>query len=271
MKQRDLKKMFSFSRLIKSSLFFCLAVTDSASSLEDLTFSVAPVEVLRINQRIVDPEIIESFPEALTVSYVLENIKAPEGEGTDLTKIKVIDLSETYMSVSDFSSFLEAIKDEISSLQVFRLCTVDFTLSSWASFLFPLMETETFLFLDVTATLYSNGGIKKVLNLGHERYGERWLPLSEKIIFSTAKYSYDLSTRVQWVRDYVDVQKTLSPNWKQSHDAYYRRVLKEIDKVPAMHFLSSSDDERADGDASESFSEDDLATEFSHLTAGDVF
>jgi hypothetical protein len=259
--------MFSFIRI---SVLFLLFISQGflgfAASLDDsFSFSISSPQVLRINNQVVDPLIIDCYPEGVTVSYILENIQPTEGEGTDLSQLRVLDLSNTVMSVTDFADFLEALKDKLTSLQVLKLSTVDLNDFHWNSFFFPLLRDDTFLFLDIVGTLYDNGEIKKILVSGKERYGDRWLPLSEKIIFSTAKYSNDLNTRVQWVRDYIATGK-LSCNWKKKHDHYYRKVWKEIEKVPPMHFLTSSDDEEGYLEAGVSFDSDDISAGLDALT-----
>jgi hypothetical protein len=259
--------MFSFIRI---SVLFLLFISHGffgfAASLDDsFSFSISPLQILRINNQVVDPLIIDAYPEGVTVSYILENLQPTEGEGTDLSQIRVLDLSNTYMSVTDFADFWEALKDKLTSLQVLKLCTVCIHDSDWTPFLFPLLRDDTFLFLDIVGTLYDNGAIRKVLDWGKEYYTDRWLPLSEKIIFSTAKYSNDLNTRVQWVRDYIATGK-LSSNWKKKHDHYYRKVWKEIEKVPPHHFLTSSDDEEGNLEEEDSFDSDDMGERLDALT-----
>lgn len=258
--------MFSF---VKISAFLLFAIASSflgfAASLDDsFSFSVSPSQVLRINNQVVDPLIIDAYPDGVTVPYILENLQPTEGEGTDLSQVRVLDLSGTVMSVTDFDDFWVNVKDKLTSLQVLKLRTVSLRDHHWTSFFFPLLEKDTFSFLDVVGAHYDNGAIRKVLDWGREYYADRWLPLSEKIIFSTAKYSYDLNTRVQWVRDYIGARK-LSTAWKKNHDDYYRKVWKEIERVPPMHFLTSSDDE-GDLEGEDSFESDDIGEGMAALT-----
>jgi len=263
--------MFSFVKIPFLFLFFIgNSLLSSASSSDDsFSFPIDPSAVLRINNQVVDPLIINDYPEGVTVSYILENLQPTEGEGIDLSRIKVMDLSNTYMSVSDFADFWGNVKDKLTSLQVLKVYQVNINDSHWPSFLFPLLEKDRFLFLDVIGTIYVNGAVKKILDLGKERYEDRWVAFSEKIIFSTEKYSYDLNTRVQWVRDYIAEEK-LSPCWKKKHDDYYRKVWREIEKMPPMHFLTSSDDE-GDWEGVDSFDSDNIEKGVSKLTLrGDV-
>jgi hypothetical protein len=114
--------MFSFIKI--SAFLICTSFLGFAASLDDsLTFSINFSEVLRISNQVVDPSIIDSYPEGVTVAYILENLQPTEGEGTDLSQIKVIDLSNTYMSVTDFADFWRAVKDKLTSLQILKLCT----------------------------------------------------------------------------------------------------------------------------------------------------
>lgn len=223
-------------------LFIFLNVNSLFSS--ELTFNTE--EVLRINQRIVSPLILDDFPEAVTVSYVLENIEADK---TVLSKLKVIDLANTHMDADDFTRFFEGTRESLPSLQVLRLCTVNFSSDFLKSCLLPRLGTEHFQYVDLTSTLYSNSSIQKLLTLGSELYGEEWLPISEKIIFSAQKSLPTLSSgSVKWVTECVDTKKILSPQWKKCHDDYYSKVLKAIEKISPRHFIAGLDDVSELGD-----------------------
>jgi len=193
--------------------------------------------ILKINQPIVHPIILDQSPGAVTLSYVLEGLKAYE---KNLPEVWAIDLTGTYMSAEDVEEFLTEMAPKLPELKVLALRAVHLREETWAQ-LFEILPQENIKFIDACSTRYSNRNIRSVLQKGQEIFKEKWTNFSRKIIFASKDYYPRLHSNIQWPKEYIE-ENLLPPDWVGCHQKYYKKYFKHIERGAPLHFLTGDSD-----------------------------
>ena len=224
--------------------------------------------IIKLDQKVAPDEIINEFPGAVTVQYAIESIKdliatPPLSERSSHGSITheelehsvvvykptwAVDLSKTYMSNKDFSTFMIEMKTEFAHLSVLVLSTVSLQIESW-DHIFPYLQKDTFRYINVCGTTYANSGITPVLTSGSEKYSDKWTPLSLKLIFADKTYYKQLKKNMKWYIPFVD-NKSLHDHWGEAHAAYYATDYKVIASAKPVRLITGDSDDESDLDCS---------------------
>ena len=233
--------------------------------------------ILKYDQQVKDPLIVDQYPGAITIEYCIEcskdylqaslkeqrydilplierlslssntskELESVSSNATSLQPIWVVDLSKTYMSEDDFIQFMTVLKPYFANLQILILNSVSLFQNSTWEHLFPYLQFENFKYLDVCGTHCAIRNIKPILEIINNRFPECWDSMSQKIIFSQKSYYKKLEREMVWVQQCVE-QRILSANWFSQHSLYYGETEKEmqnkIKNAKPMHFLSGDSD-----------------------------
>jgi hypothetical protein len=221
-------------RFITASLVFLLFVAVPAFSIEE--------GIVRLDQKVVSQRILESSPDSVPISSVLECLDYYKDK---LPKVWAIDLTDTYMPLDDFKIFIDKIRPQTSNLKVLVLETVHLNEMIWRTSLFPLLANENFQFLNIYGTLYDNKRVRSALELGTSLYPAEWLSLSKKIIFASQTYYSTLKKTGQWARD-CEEKAFLDRDWDRSHREYYATYGNKTKNVNALKILTGDSDAEED-------------------------
>lgn len=237
-----------------------LAFCSSVWSLEE--------GILKLDQEIKDPIIVDQYPGALTIKYCVDCIKdqlhgaslierpsldsetSKEAESLSSTEIEkqpiwAVDLSGTYMPESDFRYFMQELSPDFTHLKILILNSVSlFELTTW-ELLFPYLQQENFKYIDVCGTHLSTSNIVPILETIKGRFPSDWEQMTQKIIFAQKSYYKRLKKEVQWPKDCIE-QEILSERWFDIHSLYYgeteKKMHRKIQKAAPLHCLSGDSD-----------------------------
>ncbi len=250
---------------MKTILFFLLFCSN-IWSIED--------GILKLDQKVKPAMILSDFPGAVTVRYAIDSIKdiiatpplserssyeSTEHEVSDSSvvipkPIWALDLSGTYLSAGDFSTFMTEMESEFTHLAVLILSTVSLKMSSW-DYIFHYIERDTFKYVDVGGTSYASRGIIDVLKKGMAIYSNEWENLSLKLIFSDRTYYTRLRDTMDWYKPYVE-GKLLHHQWYETHSRYFETDYTAIKNAKPIHLLTGDSDDESDLEGS--FDNDDV-------------
>jgi hypothetical protein len=256
------------------------------------SFSLWSMEegILRLDQKVVPELILSDSPGAITVRYAIDSIKdiihpvtilserssfesTSNEESAILTRIIcqpiwAVDLSNTFMSSSDFKIFMREMLLDFSQLQVLVLSTVSLKDDSWNELL-PLLSSEHFQYLDVCGTQYSNKRIVPILKRGKSYDSTLWPYLSLKLIFSNQTYYNQLKKEGQWIKSCVEVGE-LHRDWHQRHTHYYQTLDKKIKQAKALNLLSGDSDVDQEFEEDGSFDHEHLTSRLNQLSLQEI-
>jgi hypothetical protein len=184
--------------------------------------------------------------------------------------IWAMDLSESSMDYDDFIMFMDALLPDLDQLQILILSSVWLNDKSW-DILLPILQRETFKYLNVCGTNYSTQKIKPILERGASLSPHSWFNLSLKLVFSHKSYLNRLKGDIKWVKSCAD-KGVLHESWCEAHNNYYKEPkIKQIEKAKALNLLTGDDEVDVDFEISDaSFGdEDEVANGVNALSLGD--
>lgn len=241
-------------------IVFILLICSKVWSIED--------GILKLDQKVKSPEILSEFIGAVSLRYAVDSIKdiivtpplsqrssygSTEHEASDHSIIHykamwAVDLSGTHMCTNDFSTFMVEMKPDFTCLTVLVLSTVSLEIDSW-NHIFPYLENNTFRYVNVCGTTYANSGIIPVLEIGADKYSDKWTQLSLKLIFADKTYYKKLRRDIQWYKPFVE-DKSLHENWDNAHEMYYAGDHKMIIHARPIKLVTGDSDDESELESS---------------------
>ena len=144
-------------KFLYATLFILiLSVSSSASCIEE-------DGIIKLNQQVIDQDVLDDCPNAVPLSSVLEHLQYYEKE---FPRVWAVDLNNTQMFQDDLKNLAAQLLPKLPHLKILVLNTVHLDESIWDTVLFPLLRNKELEYLNVVDTIYDNKSIQPILKRG---------------------------------------------------------------------------------------------------------